>query len=259
MCSKCQVIKLLTYVQEIDILNVKELICLHEQGGDMMESMKNDFTQNDQKDIRNIYKEIFDTDDVNKLREIALKAQKYDQLFQNRRPVNARGAGRRSLFTEEDIAGMARMYQDNCSMLDIAQHFNTSRQTVYKYLLPGRRFETDRFVTMRMKYMHENTLCTTIDVDFMNKKIYVTNHSNDIIHLAFGVAKNPTWEDFELFLESRCVPKTRANIKNVLRDIGVSNYDPIQIIEKTKGRMAEDNQWIEIIYKTRRNGNDGIH
>jgi len=33
--------------------------------------------------------------------------------------------------------------------------------------------------------------------------------------------------------------------------IEVSNYDPLQIIEKTNGRMAEDNQWIEIIYKNK--------
>ena len=36
----------------------------------------------------------------------------------------------------------------------------------------------------------------------------------------------------------------------MLKDI-VSNYDPLQIIEKTNGRMAEDNQWIEIIYKNK--------
>ena len=117
----------------------------------------------------------------------------------------------------------------------------------------------DKFITMRMQFMHENELCTTIDVDFMNKKIYIKNHTDDMIHRAFGVVKNPTWEEFEGFLERRCFPKTRANLKNVLRDVGVSSYDPLQIIEKTQGRMAEDRQWIKISYLSKRGYQNGNH
>lgn len=40
----------------------------------------------------------------------------------------------------------------------------------------------------------------------------------------------------------------RAHLQEVLRDVGVDSYDALQIIEKTKGRMAEDKQWIEIVY-----------
>lgn len=52
----------------------------------------------------------------------------------------------------------------------------------------------------------------------------------------------------------RCFPRSRANLKEILRDIGVDSYDPLQIIEKTDGRMAEDKQWIEIIYYERNGG-----
>jgi len=201
--------------------------------------------------MRNQILEIFKTDNVDELKQIARKAEKYDQLFLKRRPVNTRGAGRKAQFSEEDIEHMVGMLRNGDSIQDIALQFNTSRQTISKYLSPSKRFETDQFVTMRMKLMHENTLCTIIDIDFMHQQIYITNVTNDIIHRAFGVVKTPTWEDFEFFIESRCVPKSRSNIKNILRDIGVSSYDPLQIIEKTKGRMAEDNQWIEIIYKNR--------
>lgn len=217
-----------------------------------MDTKKKDLIQNSQRlDLRNLFWEIFKTDNVEKLKEIAWKAQKYDQLFLKSFPVNTRGAGRKARFSEDDIKQMVSMLQDGHDIQDIALHYKTSRQTISKYLSSSKRFTTDRFVTMRMKFMYVDTLCTTIDVDFMHKQIYITNYTNDIIHRAFGVVKHPSWDDFELFLESRCVPKSRSNIKSILRDLGVSSYDPLQIIEKTKGKMAEDNQWIEIIYKNK--------
>ncbi len=82
------------------------------------------------------------------------------------------------------------------------------------------------------------------------------NQTDDILHRAFGVVKNPDWVRFEEFLESRCFPRGRANLKDVLRDIGVDSYDPLQIIERTKGRMAEDKQWIEIIYYEKQKGSE---
>ena len=41
----------------------------------------------------------------------------------------------------------------------------------------------------------------------------------------------------------------RNKLKLILRDIGVPSYDPLQIIEKTQGRMAEDHQWLRILYR----------
>ncbi len=209
-------------------------------------------------EARELLMHIFGTDNEDNLKKIAEKAQKYDQLFLNTQPVNVRGAGRKAIFTEEDISKITRMHENGSTIQEIAVHFNTTRQTISKYIAPDKRTRKNPFLTMRMEYMHENEICTTIDIDFMNKKIYILNHTNDIIHRAFGVVANPTWDDFEQFLERRCFPKTRANIKNILRDIDVPNYDPLQIIEKTEGRMAEDNQWIKISYTQRRNhyGND---
>jgi hypothetical protein len=31
-----------------------------------------------------------------------------------------------------------------------------------------------------------------------------------------------------------------------LESIGLDEYNPIEIIQRTAGRMAEDNQWLEI-------------
>ena len=50
-------------------------------------------------------------------------------------------------------------------------------------------------------------------------------------------------------LEDRCFPKTRDHAKEILRELGVPFYDPLLIIEKTKGRMEGDHQWILILKK----------
>lgn len=200
-------------------------------------------------DMYRLCREIFGTDDEEKLREIAKKARLYDGIHKKEHPVNLRGAGRKARFTEEDIEQMISMYHNGVTMEQIAGRYGTSRQTISKYLAGERRRYVDRFITMRMNYMNRNELCTVIDVNFKEHKVYITNKTDVIWRRAFGVVTEPTWEDFEWFLQERCFPKSRAHCKDILRDMGLDFYDPLQIIEKTKGRMAEDCQWIEIEYR----------
>jgi len=112
----------------------------------------------------------------------------------------------------------------------------------------------DNFIERKKQLRHKlfllnfydgKSLCTKICVDFTDESLSVRNMTDNIIKTAFGNNKAPTWEDFQNFLEERCVPKSRSGIREYLETIGVEVYDPIKIIEKTKGRMAEDEQWIE--------------
>ena len=73
------------------------------------------------------------------------------------------------------------------------------------------------------------------------------NHVVDPVKTAFGNNPRPSWADFQAFLEERCVPRQRAGLREYLEAIGVAEYDPLQIIQKTKGRMAEDQQWLEVL------------
>ena len=101
---------------------------------------------------------------------------------------------------------------------------------------------------MRMTYMFRRQPCTTIDVDFLRRNIRIQNKTDDILHRAFGTNEQPTWDDFECFLQERCFPKTRGRLKDELRALGLDSYDPLQIVEKTKGRTAEDDLWLKIQY-----------
>lgn len=110
--------------------------------------------------------------------------------------------------------------------------------------------------TMRMTYMFRQEPCTVIDIDFMNRQIKIQNKTDDILHRAFGVVENPTWEDFEYFVENRCFERTRANRKEILKALEIDSYDPLQIVEKTEGRIAGDDMWIDIEYFDRSTENE---
>ena len=99
---------------------------------------------------------------------------------------------------------------------------------------------------VRMWYMYKDTPCTLIDVDEMKKIVRIRNYVDNVQFTAFGVKEHPTIEDYNEFLESSCFPRTRDKMKLVLRNLGIPFYDPYMIIQKTEGRMAEDDFWIKI-------------
>lgn len=97
-----------------------------------------------------------------------------------------------------------------------------------------------------LRYYDGSTLCTTICADFTEQTLCVENHTAHLVKTAFGKRENPTWEEFLAFLEERCVPRTRAGLREYLQALKLDEYDPVVIIQKTAGRMAEDDQWLEM-------------
>lgn len=88
-------------------------------------------------------------------------------------------------------------------------------------------------------YKGEN-LIAEIHADFTAKDVKVINYTERLLDRPFGVKDNPSWEDFEKFLESRCVPRTRDHIGWYLEGIGLQYYVPLDIVHKTRGRMEGD-------------------
>jgi len=97
---------------------------------------------------------------------------------------------------------------------------------------------------VRLLYMYEETVCTVIDVDEVMRRVKVYNYTDNVMKRAFGVNTEPTFEEYEEFLESRCFPRSRDKMKLELQRLGIPFYDPMLIIEKTEGRMANDHFWI---------------
>lgn len=183
-------------------------------------------------DYRKLCVELFGTDNVDELRKISKKV-----LFN-------RNAGRKQKFTTKQIEEIEKLLAKGITINEVAERYNTSRQIINKYV----NCPPDKNFTLRMTYMHKQNPCTIIDVDFLNEKIIVKNRTDDIMHRAFGVIESPTWQQFQEFLEDRCFPKTRGNLEGILRDLKLDTYDTLQIVEKTKGKTADDNLWLKFKY-----------
>lgn len=98
-----------------------------------------------------------------------------------------------------------------------------------------------------LHYYDGETLCTKICLDRTSRRLVIENETDDILSTAFGVNQTPNWEDLMTFLESRCIPRQRDGLKYYLAQLGIEKYDPMEIIRKTAGRMAEDSCWIKIV------------
>ena len=104
----------------------------------------------------------------------------------------------------------------------------------------------EKIFPIRMWYMYKNRRCTLIDVDEVRQLVRIKNYTENIMFQAFGSNSNPDFAEYQEFLKSRCFPETRDKIKLVLKDLDIPFYDPYLIIQKTEGRMAEDDFWILI-------------
>lgn len=97
-----------------------------------------------------------------------------------------------------------------------------------------------RSTPLRVWYYCGDLVCTVMDVDELGRKVSIRNYTDDPLLRAFGKNTEPTYEEYEAFLESRCFPRSRDKMKLQLRELDLPFYDPVMIIEKTQGRMAGD-------------------
>ena len=130
---------------------------------------------------------------------------------------------------------------------EIELSFNGSEITVRrKQTMQEYKDTHNRNKLLQLQFYHGDSLCTTILADETAEKVLIENHTSDPLYTAFGVNNNPDWQDYQSFLEERCIPKSRAGFKEYLNAIGVDEYNPVEIIRKTKGKMAEDQSWLEV-------------
>ena len=97
-----------------------------------------------------------------------------------------------------------------------------------------------------LRFYEADKLCTAIYADFTDETLIAENYIDDPVKTAFGNNTLPDWADLQAFLQERCIPKERAGLREYLETLSLVEYDPLEIIQKTGGRMAEDKQWLEM-------------
>ena len=125
-------------------------------------------------------------------------------------------------------------------IVSLVKILNEYSQIAKEYEIPEKK------EPMRLWYMLKNEVCTIIDVNEREKRVQIYNYTKDNIKRAFGKNEHPTFEEYEEFLESRCFPRSRDKMKLILKELDLPFYEPMMIIEKTAGKMAEDEFWIKI-------------
>lgn len=91
-----------------------------------------------------------------------------------------------------------------------------------------------------------NLNCITTSGSHRAAILFNRNYARDYVMRAFGKDESPDFAAYKEFLESRCFPRNRDKMKLILEDLDLPFYEPLMIIEKTQGKMAEDDFWIKI-------------
>lgn len=163
-------------------------------------------------------------------------ARELEQIKKQKK--NVRRTGRPGM-DQQLKARIVALYQQKNSMRQTAKEAGVSLGTVHRVI--GEAAEKSRFTYV---YMDRKVPATIIDVCGIMHRIKIVNLTDDMLSRAFGVRENPTWDDYEEFLESRCMPRTRYGIRDELKNLGLDSYDPFLIVEKTQGRVYGDGQWL---------------
>lgn len=84
--------------------------------------------------------------------------------------------------------------------------------------------------------------CTLIDADVEKRRIQVKDFTLDHTKKAFGVVSRPSYEDFEELVAVRCGigGGNSTQLKSVLKENGLTEYDPMVILRNTQGRLPDD-------------------
>ncbi len=165
------------------------------------------------------------------------------ELKNNREQTSNLGKKGRPRLSEQQVEEVRVLGELGYSVRKIEKETGVSVGSISNVL---KEFRKQKRTVREIEFLFQEELCTRIYVDFQNETVEIENFTEDNIRRAFGCKKQVSWQDFQGFLEERCFPRSRDRMKYVLKDFGISAYDPWQIIQVTQGRMAEDKQWIRV-------------
>ena len=98
---------------------------------------------------------------------------------------------------------------------------------------------------MHVEVFEAYKLVAEFDVDTRLRSVSnYKKYTNDWLLWPFTKKDIVDYEHFIGFLETRCPDRNRDNLKELLRDWGIFEFDPIAIIRITHGLSFDDWTWI---------------
>lgn len=77
-----------------------------------------------------------------------------------------------------------------------------------------------------------------------HKIVEIKKYSDVVYKMLFG-GNNDTIERVYNFILERWIPEERPDVMDRLHDLGLTEYNPWEIIKKTHGVMRDDYLWIK--------------
>lgn len=107
---------------------------------------------------------------------------------------------------------------------------------------PVNFYHQDRILNFEV--FDKDTLLAKVSVDFDSQQVSLQQFSNNPVDRPF-LYDSATVEDVLNFLEFRCFPRTRFNCQELLSDLGLTHYNPLEIVRRTHGLQLEDFVWVK--------------
>lgn len=98
-------------------------------------------------------------------------------------------------------------------------------------------------IVFEFDYMRMDTVLA--HVKLTNNGVQFENFCDDPVFLPFGIKEKASLNDLYEFFEDRCFPRTRGNCDEVLESMGLTKYDPYEIVKRTNGFMYDSLCWIK--------------
>lgn len=98
---------------------------------------------------------------------------------------------------------------------------------------------------LKFYWMHEDEVCTEVEVYIDPFKVDYNNITNEKLKMLCFPGHIITRDWLNRFFERRVWSSHRPDSDELLNKIGLINFNPLDIIKITHGRLTSDNFWIK--------------
>lgn len=96
---------------------------------------------------------------------------------------------------------------------------------------------------LEFDYLNKDNVSTHVRADSATGIVEVQDFT-DVLHHQFFAKRPHTIEYLNEKLESRCFPRTQAGAELLLEALGLQQYNPLDIVRISHGRLFKDFNWI---------------